>query len=194
MSHGGVVISLGRNTKLYSWLMENMPRCKELMVDVQDPLPAPPWAQRTPGVFPDPCVVDRIRAQKNFQYCVNLCKQKLRKYGIVLVYCKGGNHRAPTVAHELGQLFHHRGVGSFFLLTPHAADFPVTSRDAVLSMRCSQHEPFDDCAFAAHTLTRMTTGKSDSGELVRTLLLAKSSSSLHKRSARANAASSAREA
>ena len=33
--------------------------------------------------------------------CVERCREVLNKYGIVLVLCKGGNHRAPTVAHEL---------------------------------------------------------------------------------------------
>ena len=44
-------------------------------------------------------MVLRIQQLGGFAEVVKACELVLQTYGIVLVVCKGGNHRSPTVAH-----------------------------------------------------------------------------------------------
>ena len=98
-NHGGVVVSLGWNTGLYQYICENIPEARELVVDVSAIIPAPPRCQRDRNAyFPDDSVVSQVRGSRWYGEAVDCCNSVLRKHGIVLVACKGGNHRAPTVA------------------------------------------------------------------------------------------------
>ena len=105
--HAGVVISLGWNTALFTALVNNIPEVRKLMVHVDELLPAPPRNMRTDAVYPDCNVVLRIHKQMHFTTAVRICQKMLEEHGIVLVVCKGGNHRSPTVASQL------RSVGRF---------------------------------------------------------------------------------
>ena len=97
--HAGVVISLGRETALYEYVLKEIPEAHQLVVNVASSLPAPPRHERVKrAFFPDASVVSRIRQQQGFSEVVQQCELVLQRYGIVLVMCKGGNHRAPTVA------------------------------------------------------------------------------------------------
>lgn len=100
--HGGVVISLGWNTGLYRYICDNIPEARKLIVDVAAIIPAPPRCQRNWNAnFPDDIVVTQVRGSRYYYEAIDFCSFTLRKYGIVLVACKGGNHRAPTVADGL---------------------------------------------------------------------------------------------
>ena len=101
--HGGAVISLGWDTHFYKWILAEIPEVEHLVVDVTQFLPAPPRAERIRGTFPDNGVISQVREQEGFSACVSACHEMLASRGIVLVMCKGGNHRAPTVAHEMSQ-------------------------------------------------------------------------------------------
>ena len=101
--HGGAVISLGWDTDVYRWLLAEIPEVVQLTLDVTRFLPAPPRAERIRGTFPDNGVICQVREQEGFSACVSACHEVLASHGIVLVMCKGGRHRAPTVAHEMSQ-------------------------------------------------------------------------------------------
>ena len=62
---------------------------------------APPKSRRKPGCFPAPHITNQVKSSDGFSEAVKRCEEKLRKMGIVVVVCKGGHHRAPTVASHL---------------------------------------------------------------------------------------------
>ena len=100
--HCGVVISLGWNTPIYRHITKKIPEAHNLIIDLTRFLEAPEKEERVKGAcFPDENVVSQIRAHKRFNEVVEICESVLRRYGIVLVACKGGNHRAPTVADSM---------------------------------------------------------------------------------------------
>jgi len=101
--HGGVVISLGYQSAAYEYILQDIPEAKRLIVNVAHILTAPPKDERVKGAcFPDKCVVSQVRGHARFPAAVDACEQVLQTYGIVLVVCKGGNHRSPTVADSIG--------------------------------------------------------------------------------------------
>ena len=103
-THAGVVISLGWNTPVYTYISDKIPEAHKLIVDVAELLPAPPRHQRIKHeCFPDAAMVSRIQRQKGFEEALALCESVLQIHGIVLVLCKGGNHRSPTVANSMKQ-------------------------------------------------------------------------------------------
>ena len=114
--HLGVVISLGKTTPLCEYILERIPEARRLLVDVTKWLRAPPRQKRVKGAyFPDDKVVSQTRQQNGFNEAVEACESTLRKYGIALVACKGGNHRAPTVADSMkstGRLVLHATLGT----------------------------------------------------------------------------------
>ena len=99
--HCGVVISLGNTTPLWYYIREQIPEAEYLIVDVTEWLRAPPRQERVKGYFPDDNVVSQIRNHDGFNKAKDACESTLGKYGIALVACKGGNHRAPTVADSM---------------------------------------------------------------------------------------------
>jgi hypothetical protein len=100
--HGGVVISLGWNTELFQYICDNIPEAHVLVVDVSAIIAAPPRCRRNRNAFfPDDSVVSQVRGSTRFDEAVGRCECVLRRHGIVLVTCKGGNHRAPTVADSM---------------------------------------------------------------------------------------------
>ena len=99
--HCGVVISLGNTTPLWYYIRDEIPEAEYLIVDVTQWLRAPPRQERVKGYFPDDNVVSQIRQHNRFNEAKEACESTLRKYGIALVACKGGNHRAPTVADSM---------------------------------------------------------------------------------------------
>ena len=52
--------------------------------------------------WPARAVIDRIEALPEFGPAVTACANILQRHGIVIPVCKGGNHRAPTVAARVG--------------------------------------------------------------------------------------------
>ena len=100
-THGGVVVSLGYDTDVYEYIMRRIPEACKLVVHVNRRLPAPAKEERRRGYFPERHVIERIQQLSKFTECVNECRGVLEKHGIVLVVCKGWNHRAPTVSNEL---------------------------------------------------------------------------------------------
>ena len=58
----------------------------------------PPLNQRVRWTFPDPENESVLASRPGFERAVTKCQQELDQNGIVFVLCKGGNHRAPTVA------------------------------------------------------------------------------------------------
>ena len=100
--HGGVVISLGRNTPLYWHIKNKILEAHAIIVDVAKIIPAPLKCHRVKDAFfPDECVVTQVRESKEFEEALRCCECVLGKYDIVLVTCKGGNHRAPTIADSM---------------------------------------------------------------------------------------------
>ena len=99
--HCGVVISLGNTTPLWYYIREEIPEAEYLIVDVTQWLRAPRRQERVKGYFPDDNVVSQIRNHDGFNKPKDACESTLGKYGIALVACKGGNHRAPTVADSM---------------------------------------------------------------------------------------------
>ena len=99
--HCGVVISLGNTTPLWCYIRQEIPEAKYLIVNVTEWLRAPPRQERVKGYFPDDNVVSQIRNHDGFNKAKDACESTLGKYGIALVACKGGNHRAPTVANSM---------------------------------------------------------------------------------------------
>jgi len=97
----GVVISLGWNTQLYQHLKVNIPEVHEIIVDVSKIIPAPDKCDRVDAVFPDEGVVTQVQDSEQFKEALKCCECVLKKFDIVLVMCKGGNHRAPTIADSM---------------------------------------------------------------------------------------------
>ena len=97
---GGVVISLGINTYEYRRLVEIEPSINDVLVDVRDYVHAPPRNKRASGVYPHPGIVEQVRGSRGYESCVSACSRVLLSRGIVVIGCKGGRHRAPTVASE----------------------------------------------------------------------------------------------
>ena len=62
---------------------------------------APPKSQRKRGWFPELHITNGVKSAEGFSEAVERCEVMLRKMGIVVVACKGGRHRAPTVASHL---------------------------------------------------------------------------------------------
>ena len=114
-NHGGVVISLGWDTPLYQYITKNIPDALEVLVNVADILDPPKKEDRIKGaIFPDKDVVKQVRDHRNFEEAKECCERKLDRWHIVLVCCKGGNHRAPTVADSLkrpGRFIIHATLG-----------------------------------------------------------------------------------
>ena len=140
--HAGVVISIGCNTALFARLMNQIPEARKLVVDVAELLPAPLRHTRTKAVYPDCDVVFRIREQKNYITAVRMCDEVLQKHGIVLVACKGGNHRSPTVASEL------KDIGRFVVHATLRTRLPLCFEDIASLVHacvvCSSRSAFYD--------------------------------------------------
>ena len=113
-NHRGVVISLGYDTQLYRHITSNIPQVGEIIVNVAKIIPAPDPDDRVPGIFPNKDVVKQVQDSTHFRRAQTECEEVLRKKEIVLVVCKGGNHRAPTVADsmkEWGRFIIHATLG-----------------------------------------------------------------------------------
>jgi len=89
----------------YERLKNILPRdlAELLLVDARDYLQAPPREQRPPGEYLDLLVVAGVRREEGFNRILEICRQKLRQYGIVFVGCNAGRHRSATVAGDLGR-------------------------------------------------------------------------------------------
>ena len=120
--HGGVVISLGWNTPLYWHIMKNIPGAHAIIVDVSKIIPAPLKRHRVKkAFFPDERVVTQVQESPEFEEALRRCECVLDNYGIVLVTCKGGNHRAPTIADSMkrpGRIIIHATLGKREAICP----------------------------------------------------------------------------
>ena len=71
--------------------------------------------------FPDERVVTQVQESPEFGEALRRCEWVLDNYGIVLVMCKGGNHRAPTVADGMkcpGRIIIHSTLGTRKAICP----------------------------------------------------------------------------
>ena len=110
-----LVITMGMDTHLYRELMHWVPQVVHWTVDVRrDPehpdgwLSAPPRHERISGSWPDRGIVSQVKnfnGPAAFRAAVRACKEKLERFGVVIVCCRGGQHRAPTVGDELARHF-----------------------------------------------------------------------------------------
>ena len=89
----------------YEILKNILPRglAELLLVDARDYLQAPPREQRPLAEYPDLFVVAGVRREEGFNRILEICRQKLRQYGILFVGCNAGRHRSATVAGDLGR-------------------------------------------------------------------------------------------
>ena len=101
MHLGGVAISIGLDTTLYPQLQQHFPNLHEVTVNVTEWIPAPRRDQRTRGRWPNEKVIESVRQQQGYAAALSRCQRVLDEQGLVLVGCKGGNHRSPTVAANL---------------------------------------------------------------------------------------------
>ena len=93
------VISIGLETSLYEQLMHDVPDVRFVTVDVRPYIPSlEPYHRPYGNLYPDPRVVRRIEGHPGFDRAVNACSETLRAHSIVIVGCKSGMYRAPTVA------------------------------------------------------------------------------------------------
>ena len=104
---GGVIVSSGVRSARFTQLLKLLPEAANVVVDVKEWLHAPRRADRIHASYPNPQIIKQVRAGKGFVPCVTHCENVLRQKGVVVVVCKGGNHRAPTVAAELSSAKRH---------------------------------------------------------------------------------------
>ena len=117
----------------YERLKNILPRglAELLLVDARDYLQAPPREQRPPGEYPDLLVVAGVRREEGFNRILEICRQKLRQYGIVFVGCNAGRQRSATVAGDLG-----RETDAYVV---HAGLSNITAEEiAALTLVCAQ--------------------------------------------------------
>jgi hypothetical protein len=96
------VLSVGIETPLYRELSRIFPELSSVTVDVRNQIGAPPRSDRVGGRWPDAPVVAQVSSNHGFLNAVERCREVLELEGVVVVACKGGNHRAPTVAADVG--------------------------------------------------------------------------------------------
>jgi hypothetical protein len=96
-----LVLSVGIETPLYRELSRIFPELASVTVDVREHIRAPLRADRVGGRWPDAFVVAQVSSSHGFLNAVGICREVLELEGVVVVACKGGNHRAPTVAAEV---------------------------------------------------------------------------------------------
>ena len=96
-----IALSIGIECKMFAELTNIFPDLRKNVIDVRKWISAPRQHERVKGYFPDRRVVNQVKASSGFEEAVKRCQEMLRTTGIVVVGCKGGNHRAPTVASQL---------------------------------------------------------------------------------------------
>jgi len=138
-SQGQVVVSAGKETDIFQYLIEHEPLLSKYSIDAREYIYAPPKKERIHAVFPDARVVKQVRESKGFFPCVAACKRVLERYGLVFVYCKAGQHRAPTVASELSDIKRH---------VIHLSSMHVIWEDVLMLLRHSIH-PFSSVLVTA---------------------------------------------
>ena len=99
------VLSIGLETPLYRRIRAEIPRLEIIVVDVRRFIGAPPRHRRARGArYPDRSVIVEVEGNAHFEQAVNECTNLLQRYRIVMVGCKSGVHRAPTVSARVGRL------------------------------------------------------------------------------------------
>ena len=98
---GYIALSIGCRSQLYHQLTQIFPDLQKIVVNVGELIVAPPRRKRVAAWFPDCRVVKQVMSSEGFQQAIQCCQERLRTRGIVLVMCKGGHHRAPTVVSQL---------------------------------------------------------------------------------------------
>ena len=138
----GVVISLGIRTYAYDQLVRMEPRICEVLVDVRSYVNAPPRHRRVNEVYPHAAIIDAVKMQCGYECCVSACAHVLRSQGIVVIGCKGGRHRAPTVASEFemaGRHVIHLTLSSSLRVEMDGCVYQVTIEDAAVLLRHCIH-------------------------------------------------------
>lgn len=97
---GGIIVSTGFLSRRFEELMDMLPEARHVVVDARM-IAAPRKEDRIPGRYPHPPLVAQVRSSSGFSKCVAESERVVREKGVVIVACKGGNHRAPTVAEAL---------------------------------------------------------------------------------------------
>ena len=98
---GYIALSIGYQCDLYDQLTRIFPDLQKIVVNVREMIVAPPRQQRVAAWFPDGRVANQVMSSAGFDQAVQRCQERLRTRGIVLVMCRGGHHRAPTVVSQL---------------------------------------------------------------------------------------------
>ena len=97
---GEVVISIGLETSLYKALSQEDYGIKQILIDVRPYIDSPPKHDRVPFDFPHPVLIKQVKENPGFAAAVAASAATLNQYGIVLIGCRAGRHRAPTVAED----------------------------------------------------------------------------------------------
>ena len=122
------VVSMGLETWLYHDLLKEIHNLREVVVDVRDKIKAPPKGSRIKGArYPDARVVAQIIIHEDFPLVVSNCEKVLEDRGIVVVGCKSGIRKAPTIAAAVERK-------SFNAYTVHCSLHQFTKTDMMLSL------------------------------------------------------------
>ena len=97
---GGIIVSTGFSSYRFKELMDMLPEAWDVVVDARM-IAVPRKEDRIPGIYPHPGIVAQVRSSWGFSKCVAASERVVQAKGVVVVACKGGNHRAPTVAGAL---------------------------------------------------------------------------------------------
>lgn len=95
---GFMVLSIGIATRLYEDLVDLLPEVEDVTVDIRQWIKAPHRSQRIRAVFPDERVKYQVKSSAGFEQALDACNRILRRFGIVVIGCKSGVHRAPTMS------------------------------------------------------------------------------------------------
>ena len=102
-----VIVSVGIESFFFTELIKEDSNLWRYVVDVRSFIRPPPREHRTGTVFPDVAVVAQVRGSPGFQNAQYACRHVLEKYGLAIIGCRGGRHRAPTVAYSIANSFSH---------------------------------------------------------------------------------------
>ena len=95
---GFMLLSIGIETDLYRDLRRLVPEIVDIPVDIRRFIRSPPIYARIQARFPDERLKQQVKDHWGFMAAVHECNKVLWDEGIVVVACKSGVHRAPTVA------------------------------------------------------------------------------------------------
>ena len=96
--YGFIVLSIGKESRLYNNLVDLLPEVATVTVDIRKWIPDIPRHHQIRAWFPDDRVKAQVQSSEGFEQAVKACLHILREYGIVVVADNMGVYRAPTTA------------------------------------------------------------------------------------------------